>query len=61
MGPTETRDLMFASAGILWGAVTVYRGMQTWKRSLPKSSSSLFILFGIALAASCLSYLVHRI
>lgn len=52
---------MFASAGILWGAVTVYRGMKTWKLSTLKSSSSFYIGFGLVLAAGCISYLVHRI
>ncbi len=52
---------MFAGAGILWGAVTVFRGMQTWKHTFPKNSNSFVIALGTAVCVSCIGYLVHRI
>ncbi len=52
---------MFASAGILWGAVTVYRGMLTWKKVKSKGSVPVFIILGAALVVCCAGYLIHRI
>ena len=59
MGPSESRDLVFAGAGILWGTVTVFRGMQVWRRE--KVSFPAIIVVAAALAISCLGYLVHRL
>jgi len=59
MGPSEARDLVFAGAGILWGTVTVFRGMQVWRKE--KASARVVILGAAALAVSCLGYLVHRL
>jgi hypothetical protein len=50
---------MFAGAGVLWGAVTVFRGMQVWRRE--KISFPAVVAVGAALAISCLGYLVHRL
>jgi hypothetical protein len=59
MGPTEARDLMFAGAGILWGTVTVFRGMKIWRRE--KTSFPTIVVIAAALAISCLGYLVHTL
>ncbi len=59
MGPGEARDLMFAGAGILWGTVTVFRGMQIWRKE--RVTFPAVILIGAALAISCIGYLVHRL
>ena len=59
MGPSEARDLMFAGAGILWGTVTVFRGMKVWRKG--KVSFPAIVVVGAALAISCIGYLVHRL
>ena len=59
MGPSEARDLMFAGAGILWGTVTVFRGVKVWRRQ--KASFPAVIVVAAALAISCLGYLVCRL
>ena len=59
MGPTEARDLMFAGAGILWGTVTVFRGMKIWRKE--HSGFPAIVVIAAALAISCLGYLVHTL
>jgi len=59
MGPGEARDLIFAGAGVVWGAVTIFRGMQDWHRE--KVSFPAIVAVGAALAISCLGYLVTRL
>jgi len=50
---------MFAGAGVLWGTVTVFRGMRVWRKE--KVSFPVIIVAAAALAISCLGYLVHRL
>ena len=50
---------MFAGAGILWGTVTVFRGMKIWRKE--KAHFPPIIVVAAALAISCLGYLVHRL
>jgi hypothetical protein len=59
MGPGEARDLMFAGAGILWGSVTFFRGMQIWRKK--QAPFPPIVVVAAALAISCLGYLVHRL
>lgn len=70
----DARDLMFAGAGVLWGAVTAYRGFKAWhndyKRHHPNQFAQAGVVFisrteipaialaGAALAAGCLGYLI---
>jgi hypothetical protein len=61
MNPGEARDLMFAGAGILWGVVTVFRGVQEWSHAKEKSSFPTIVAVGAALTLGCLSYLVCRL
>ena len=62
---------MFAGAGLLWGAVTVYRGLQDWRHDLKRASASAcavgvfplakwpsIIIPGALLALGCTAYLV---
>jgi len=60
MGPGEARDLMFAGAGILWGAVTVFRGVRSWNFQKAKFPSPAIIV-GAGLAITCIGYLFHRL
>ena len=50
---------MFAGAGVLWGTVTVFRGMRVWRKE--KVSFPAIIVVAAALAISCFGYLVHRL
>ena len=61
MGPGETRDLMFAGAGILWGIVTIFHGMKTWARAAKRPPFPAMIAAGAGLAITCLGYLVYRL
>jgi hypothetical protein len=40
MRNTDTRDLIFAGAGILWGSVQIYRGCQLWRQEQQRSRMS---------------------
>ena len=59
MGPGEARDLLFAGAGILWGTVTIYRGMKEWRQERVRFPA--IVAVGAALAIGCLGYLVYRL
>ena len=61
MGPGETRDLVFAGAGILWGVVTIFHGTQSWVREKSRAPFPAMIAIGAGLAISCLGYLVFRL
>jgi len=45
----EPNDVMFAGAGILWGIVTMARGMKIWHRRL--------MMIGMFITAICAGYL----
>ena len=45
----DPNDVMFAGAGILWGMVTLFRGMQAWHRRL--------MTIGLMMTIICLGYL----
>ena len=51
---------MFAGAGILWGAVTVFRGVRSWNFQKAKFPSPAIIV-GAGLAITCIGYLFHRL
>jgi hypothetical protein len=61
MGPGETRDLLFAGAGILWGVVTLYHGMQEWKIEKRKTPLPALIAVGAGMTLCCIGYLVCRL
>jgi len=66
--------MMFASAGILWGVVTVFKGLQLWRHEHKRMRGSAscavgafplnrfefpaLIVAGAAVAIGCLGYLV---
>ncbi|HVO32371.1 MAG TPA: hypothetical protein VMU17_00555 [Elusimicrobiota bacterium] len=74
MGRANGRDVIFAFAGLLWGAVTLYTGVQRWRDeqkrvrvssshgmrsvSVEKMESPSMILAGVGLSAGCLGYLI---
>ena len=60
MGPVESRDLLFASAGTLWGVVTAFRSIQEWKIQKSRSAYPAMVAAAAAIAITCLGYLVHR-
>src|SRR6185503_2925939 len=50
MGPSEARDLMFAGAGILWGLITMFKGMKEWyKRRASMKHRAALLLLSLAL------------
>jgi uncharacterized membrane protein YsdA (DUF1294 family) len=61
MIPSETRDLIFASAGILWGLVTVFRGIQEWTHKKNKAPFPAIIAIAAVMAVSCIGYLVRQL
>jgi hypothetical protein len=74
MGSSDGRDLIFAAAGVLWGAVTVFRGVQSRRQAqrrlrsqgscaigawpLDHYENAALLLIGGALALGCVAYLV---
>jgi hypothetical protein len=76
MRNSDGRDLIFASAGVLWGSVQVYRGFQAWKQeqrtrtsrdcaisTLPMSRIEFptTIVTGALFALGCSGYLVWSV
>jgi hypothetical protein len=61
MAPIETRDLLFAGAGILWGIVTIYHGMGEWRRRKTRASFPAMVAAGAGMTLTCLGYLVYRL
>lgn len=67
---TDGQDMIFAIAGVVWGAVTVYRGLQNWRggsrypvHALPigRLESPGTVLTGLAVSLGCLGYLLYSI
>jgi hypothetical protein len=54
----DGREIVFAGAGILWGATTVVRGLQSWfekpKHAAPQRSA---VVTGVVLVIACTAYL----
>jgi hypothetical protein len=49
---------MFAGAGILWGTITVFRGLELWRRERGRVQFPRVVLVGAALALGCTGYLL---
>jgi hypothetical protein len=66
MIPPDPREVVFAGAGILWGATTFVRGWSLW-RSIPrktfhrKTPIPMSLLVGFALTLGCSAYLAMSI
>jgi hypothetical protein len=65
MIPPDGKEIVFAGAGILWGATTFFRGLHIWRTATPhvqnKSSVSFTLATGVALMISCSAYLAWSI
>jgi hypothetical protein len=62
MAPPDAQEIMFAGAGILWGAVNFARGVSLWRlnhaRSKSHKKSTLPpMIVGFALVIGCTAYL----
>ena len=69
---SDGREIVFAGAGILWGATTFFRGFRVWRegskqaparscavhsKSIPKSPVPSSLVAGFVLTFGCTAYL----
>jgi hypothetical protein len=60
MVPSDGREIVFAGAGMLWGATTFYRELHLW-RAAPKKGPASGLIAGFLLILGCGAYLAWSI
>ncbi len=67
MLPPDRQELLFAGAGILWGAITFIRGISLWRSEPPahfkrnKSTITMSLIGGFSLIVGCGAYLIGSV
>ncbi len=67
MAPPDAREIVFAGAGILWGATNFFRGLNIWRADKPrhktfkKTSFPTGMIVGFALVIGCTAYLAMSV
>ena len=63
----DAREIVFAGAGILWGATTFVRGFEHWREGHPANRISqrfslpLSLVAGFLLVVGCTAYLAWSV
>jgi hypothetical protein len=66
----DGREIVFAGAGILWGATTFFRGLRVWRADKPapvsvgalvKSPVAPTLIVGFVLTLACSAYLAYSL
>jgi len=67
MVPPERQEIVFAGAGILWGATTFIRGLNLWRtdpsahHTRNKTAITISLIGGFALIIGCSAYLLWSV